>query len=119
MKHSAADAKIGSSMMKGETPFDLAKVKEIFAIFDDAAAKMPNFFRIAPSPASSPEADDRAGPKIWENMADFKARFAKFGDDIKAAQRDDQGPRRLQGGNPRHRQERLRPCHQTYRVKTS
>jgi len=29
MKHSAADAKIGSSMMMGETPFDLAKVKEI------------------------------------------------------------------------------------------
>ena len=41
MKHNAAEAKIGSSMMKGETPFDLAKVKEIYATFATDAAAMP------------------------------------------------------------------------------
>ncbi len=44
MKHSAAEAKIGSSMIKGETPFDLAKVQEIYATFATDAAAMPTLF---------------------------------------------------------------------------
>ena len=38
------------------------------------------------SEANSPEADDFSPtPKVWEDMADFKARFVKFGEDAKAA----------------------------------
>jgi len=44
MKKSGAMAKAGSAMIKGETPFDLAKTQEIFAAFADDAAQMPKLF---------------------------------------------------------------------------
>src|SRR5271169_199266 len=82
MKHSAEMAKIGSSMVKGETPFDLAKVKEIFAVFADDAAAMPTLF-----PDCSKTGDHTtAGPAIWDKPADFKAAQDKFSADVKAAQ---------------------------------
>jgi cytochrome c556 len=81
MKANGDQAKIGVAMMKGEAPFDLDKARKIFATFEDAAGKMPNLF-----PADSKTGGDTAAdPKIWENMDDFKARFAKFGTDAKDA----------------------------------
>jgi cytochrome c556 len=85
MKSNLDQAKIGAGMTKGETPFDLDKAQKIFASFAGTSAKAPALF-----PANSVDeatADDpySANPKIWENMDDFKARFAKFGDDAKAA----------------------------------
>ena len=44
MKKSGAEAKIGSEMIKGERPFDLAKVREIYAAFADDATQMPTLF---------------------------------------------------------------------------
>ena len=85
MKGNADQAKIGAAMTKGEAPFDLAKVKKIFATFEDTAAKAPALF--PEHSIDQPTADDpyTASPKIWENMDDFKARLAKFGSDAKAA----------------------------------
>jgi len=87
MKANGDQAKIGVAIVKGEKPFDLATVQKIFATFEDAAAKMPALFPdSSKSEANSPEADDFSPtPKVWEDMADFKARFVKFGDDAKAA----------------------------------
>jgi len=70
-----------SKMVKGEAPFDLAAAQKAFATFQDAAAKMPNLF----PPNSTTGGETAASPKIWENMADFKAKFVKFGEDSKAA----------------------------------
>jgi cytochrome c556 len=82
MKGNGDQAKIGAGMAKGEQPFDLAAAQKIFATYVDAAAKMPNLF-----PDNSKTGEDTAAlPKVWEDMADFKARFVKFGDDAKAAQ---------------------------------
>lgn len=82
MKANGDEAKIGVAMAKGEAPFDLAKAKMIFATFADAADKMPNLF-----PENSKTGGDTAAlPKIWEDMADVKTRFAKLGEDAKAAE---------------------------------
>jgi cytochrome c556 len=81
MKANGDQAKIGASMMKGETPFDLDKARKVFAAFEDAATKAPSLF-----PENSKTGDDTAAdPKIWENMDDFKARLAKLGTDAKDA----------------------------------
>ena len=82
MKANGDQAKIGAAMAKGEQPFDLAKAKAIFVQFEDAAAKMPNLF----PPGSKTGEDTAALPAIWEKMDDVKARFAKFGQDAKAAE---------------------------------
>jgi cytochrome c556 len=75
-------AKLGIAMIKGEAPFDLDKAKAIFATFIDAANKMPELL-----PENSKTGEKTAAlPAIWENMADVKARFAKLGEDAKAAQ---------------------------------
>jgi cytochrome c556 len=81
MKANGDQAKIGASMMKGETPFDLDKARKVFAACEDAATKAPSLF-----PENSKTGDDTAAdPKIWENMDDFKARLAKLGTDAKDA----------------------------------
>jgi cytochrome c556 len=48
---------------------------------------MPNLFPPNSKDESGSPAADKFSPtdKVWENMADFKARFAKLGDDAKAA----------------------------------
>jgi cytochrome c556 len=81
MKANGDQAKIGAAMAKGEAPFDLDKVKKMFATFEDAAAKMPALF----PPNSKTGGDTAADPKIWANLDDFKARFAKLGADAKDA----------------------------------
>jgi cytochrome c556 len=81
MKANGDQAKIGASMMKGETPFDLDKARKVFAAFEDAAAKAPALF----PDNSKTGGETAADPKIWENMDDFKARLAKLGTDAKDA----------------------------------
>jgi cytochrome c556 len=87
MKSNGDQAKIAGAMVKGEKPFDIAAAHKIFATFQDAAAKMPALFPdSSKSEANSPAADDFSPkPAVWENMADFKARFTKFGENAKAA----------------------------------
>jgi cytochrome c556 len=82
MKRSADMAKVGSAMVKGDAPFDLAKAKEILATFAEDAAAMPTLF-----PDCSKTGDHTtAAPAIWDKPADFKAAQDKFSADVKAAQ---------------------------------
>ena len=107
MKTNGEQAKIVGDMAKGDTPFDLAAAQKAFATFQNAAAKMPTLYPDS-SKGGDPTDDFNAGPKVWEDMADFKARFVKFGDDAKAADFEREGPGQPQGGNRQYRQERLR-----------
>jgi cytochrome c556 len=86
MKANGAQAKIGADMVKGDKPFDMAAVHKIFATFQDAAAKMPDLFPPSSKDETGSAAADKFSPtdKVWEDMADFKSRFAKFADDAKA-----------------------------------
>lgn len=114
MKHSAAEAKIASAMVKGETPFDLAKAKEIYATFATDAAAMPTLF-----PDCSKTGDHTtAAPAIWEKPDDFKAAIAKFAADIKAAQ---DSTKDLDGlkANFQTIGKDCGACHQSFRVKPS
>jgi cytochrome c556 len=119
MKSNLDQAKIGAAMTKGEVPFDLDKVHKIFATFEDTAAKAPALF-----PANSVDeatADDpySASPKTWENMDDFKARLAKFGDDAKAAAASVKDLDSFKAAFTNIGKNDCGGCHEQYRVKKS
>ena len=56
MKANGDQGKIGAAMIKGETPFDLAKAHEIFATWQNASAKAPALF--PENSIDQPAADD-------------------------------------------------------------
>jgi cytochrome c556 len=82
MKKSAAVGKDGAAMIRGDTPFDLAKAQAILATFAEDATALPSLF-----PDCSKAAEHTtAAPAIWDKPDDFKAAMAKFAADVKAAQ---------------------------------
>ena len=82
MKHDGAAAKTLFDMAKGKTPFDLATVKTSLATLNEGATKSAALF-----PDNSKTGGGTAAlPAIWQNKADFEARFAKFVKDVQAAQ---------------------------------
>jgi cytochrome c556 len=114
MKNVGAMAKTGGQMAKGEVPYDPAKGLEIFATFVDASGKMPALF-----PENSKTGGETAAlPAIWTGMDDFKAKFAKFGSDAKAAQgsvKDLDSFKASFGSVTKN----CGGCHETYRAKKS
>ncbi len=114
MKEQGAQTKTGAGMAKGEAPFDLAKAQAILANYVDTSAKMPDLF-----PANSKTGGETtAAPKIWEDMAGFKAGFAKMSTEAKAAQssvKDLDSFKAAFGGLTKN----CGGCHETYRVKKS
>ena len=113
MKRSGDEAKAGAAMVRGAAPYDAAKVKEIFAAFQDKADKLPTLF----PDCSKTGGDTAARPEIWENIDDFKARFAKFGADAKAAAesvKDLDSFKAAFGGIGKND---CSGCHEKYRVK--
>lgn len=113
MKANGDQAKIALAMIKGEAPFDLAKAKVVFATFADAATKMPNLF-----PENSKTGGETAAlPRIWEDMADVKARFAKLGEDAKAAEASVKDLDSFKAGFGSIGKNDCGGCHELYRQK--
>ena len=82
MKETGKQAGAGAAMVRGEAPFDLAKAKAIFVAVQKQAAEAPALF-----PDNSKTGGETAAlPAIWQNKADFDARFVKIGADAKAAE---------------------------------
>jgi cytochrome c556 len=77
----SATADLGK-MAKGEAPFDLAKVQTALKTYATTSGKIVNLF----PDTSKQGGDTHALPKIWENKADFNARFERFGKDATTAQ---------------------------------
>jgi cytochrome c556 len=115
MKKNGEEAKIVTTMVKGEAPFDAAKAQSAFATFADSAAKAPALF-----PDNSKTGGDTAAlPAIWENKADFDARLAKFGTAAKEAEgkvKDLDGLKATWGGFAK---DNCGGCHEKYRAKKS
>ena len=114
MKEQGAQTKTGGGMAKGEVPYDQTKAQAIFANYIDTAAKMPELF----PPTSKTGGETTAAPKIWEDMAGFKAGFAKLSTEAKAAQssvKDLDSFKAAFGGLTKN----CGGCHETYRVKKS
>ena len=112
MKANGQGAGALAKMLKGEAPFDPAVAKKAFASFEDAAAKMPTLF----PDNSKIGGETAASPKIWENMADVKARFVKLGNDAKAA---DASVKDLDSIKAAFSQlgKNCNDCHELYRLK--
>ena len=112
MKEVGAQTKTGSGMAKGEVPYDQGKAQTIFSTYVDASQKMPNLF-----PENSKTGGDTAAlPAIWQNMADFKGKWEKFGADAKAAQasvKDADGFKTAFSGVTKN----CGGCHENYRAK--
>jgi len=119
MKANGDQAKIGADMVKGDKPFDLSAAHKIFATFQDAAAKMPNLFPDNSKPAANSTDDYNAGPKVWENMADVKERFAKFGQDAKAADASVKDLDSFKAAFTNIGKNDCGACHEKYRLKKS
>jgi cytochrome c556 len=114
MKKSGAAAKIGTEMIKGERPFDMAQVQQIYAAFTEDATQMPTLF----PDCSKTGNKTTAAPAIWQKMDDFKAAIAKFAADIKAAQDSTKDVDTLKA-NFTTIGKNCSSCHQTFRVKSS
>jgi cytochrome c556 len=115
MKANGDQANIGVAMMKGEAPFDIDKVHKIFAAWQDAAAKMPSLF-----PDNSKEGGETAAdPKIWANLDDVKARFAKLGADAKDADAKVTDLNSFKAAFGNIGKNDCGGCHQQYRIKKS
>jgi cytochrome c556 len=120
MKANGDQAKIAGDMAKGDKPFDMAAVHKIFAQFQDAAAKMPNLYPDNSKTETGPDADDFSpSPKVWDNMADFKARFVKFGEDAKAADASVKDLDSFKAALGNIGKNDCGSCHQEYRLKKS
>lgn len=100
------------AMLKGEQPFDLAKVQNSLAVYQESAKKMIGLY-----PADSKTGGDTsAAPKIWEDPAGFKAAFDKFGADAAAAAAAIKDDASFKANFP-NVLKNCGSCHETYRVK--
>lgn len=113
MNRSSDMARMGSAMIRGEVPFDAAKVREILAAFAEDAGAMPSLF----PDCSKTGAHTTAAPAIWNKPDDFKAAVARFAADIKAAQDNVKDTATLKAAFQTLGRD-CGNCHQTFRTKT-
>ncbi|MGO4387049.1 cytochrome c [Microvirga sp. 2YAF29] len=81
MKQMGAQTRPIGGMLRGQEPFDLAKVQAGLKVFSDNAHKATTLF-----PDNSKDVGKtEALPSIWENKAKFDAALTKFGQDAQTA----------------------------------
>jgi len=113
MKTNGVQERIVIDMVQAKRPFDLEEAKKALATFAEAGEKAPALF-----PDGSKDGDTAALPVVWENKADFTARFAKLASDSKAALGAINDLDSLKVQLTQVRQNCI-GCHRTYRKRTS
>jgi cytochrome c556 len=99
-----------NKMIRGENPFDLAKVNAAFVQWTETAQKLPVLFPEPPMPGQ----ETRALPKVWENKADFEAKIASFAKAIADNKDKANTPDELKVAFP-NVNNACNNCHETYR----
>jgi cytochrome c556 len=74
MKGNNDHARTLSQMVRGDQPYDAAKVAAAFTQWGETAQKFAALF-----PDNSKTGETRATAKIWETRSDFEAKNAAFG----------------------------------------
>ena len=113
MKSNGASTRTGTQMSRGEIPFNLAQAKEIFANYEVVGKRFYTLF-----PENSKTGDTTASPKIWEDMAGFRAASEKLAADAQkasAAVKDLDTFKAAFGEATKN----CGACHQTYRINKS
>lgn len=82
MKAVGAAAKDTGAMMRGEAPFDMAKVQAALKTYIESAKKQPDLY----PDDSKTGGETTVLPAIWEKKAEFNAIFTKWAADSTAAQ---------------------------------
>ena len=101
-------------MAKGTVPFDLAVARASLKTLANGAEKTPLLF-----PDDSKTGGGTAAlPAIWENKADFNARFAKFSKDVAEAIAQTKDEASFKAVNPKVF-ENCGGCHERYKAKSS
>lgn len=113
MKATGGKTAVVGKMLKGEDQFDLAKVKDTLNQYVMVGEKGPSMF-----PAGSQNGDTAALPAVWQNKAEFDAKFAKLAADAKAALatiKDEASFKATMPGVMKN----CGSCHETFRAKKS
>lgn len=111
MRGNGAATRTGTQMIRGEVPFDLAKAKEVFAGIQAGMTRFPNLF----PENSKTGGETKAAPRIWEDMAGFRAAAAKIVQDASAAAAATTDQASFQT-NFQRVTANCNACHQTYRI---
>ena len=77
MKKNNDHAKTMVTMIKGEAPYDVAKVNAAFDQWADTAKQLGSLF-----PPDSKEGDTRATGAVWSQRDKFEAEIANFAKDV-------------------------------------
>lgn len=99
---------------RGEQPYDAEKVNAALASLNETAQKLDV---AALFPAGSDAGDTAALPAVWENMADFTARFDKLKADIADVAASAPADQAAVGAALGRIGGNCGACHETYRAK--
>ena len=112
MKANGAATKPLAAMLKGEKPFNLDEVKKSLAVYVEGADRFVTLF-----PAGTEKGEQtEASPKIWSDMAGFKAANNKFKTDVVAAQASIKDEASFKAIMPAVLKN-CGSCHESYRLK--
>ena len=113
MKSVGAAAGAGGGMLKGEIPFDPKIATLALRTMNAAAYSFGDYF----PEGSETGMDTTASPKIWQDMAGFSEKMAKFRADADAAANSK--PETLEAFKAAFGSvaQNCKGCHETYRIK--